>query len=407
MLVKRITKIHKIFYCIFLFNIAAGLALTTSLPSWTYRSLQVLSILLLLYYFSSVKLKMTYTNIGQFCFVLYMVCSIFCFIRGVGDITYRDFLWSSEIYSLVIPIFGLCFYRLDHLLVLKQIAIVGIWIALFFCIFNFKTYFLDFAEEYQNVIFLGGYDHKIINRCSIPSLFVKPFLMTAFLFNYKRNFKVLAYITILFSFLALFLMGRRGGSFEIIAYVVIYIAFKLNRSQKLFLVVLLATLIVLYILPNYMNYTSDMIFFQRLEMDTRSGVEVDFIKDFNKNDDWLFGRGISGTYYCPTLLGLGQVNRSGMETGYLNFILKGGIIYLVSYLGILLYSVYLGFYRSKNIYSKYIAVVILFNLLMLYPGGYPSLIPSVIVLFAFVSFSQNKGFRTLSNNQLLEIFKTR
>lgn len=393
--INRLSPRQKILLCVYFFYIGYGLALTSSLPSLFYRSLQLIAIILLLYYVLLTPLKMTYIGFGKICFVLYMFCSLICFIRGVDEITYRDFLYTSEIYALVMPIFGLYFFDIMHYRDLKYISVIGVWIAFAFCIFNFKTYYVDFMDAYLEVVALGGYDHKIINRCGVPAFFIMPFLMTSLLYDYKKIFRYFAYFIAILAFLALFLMGRRSGSAELIAYIAIYLMFRLNKSNRILLLILVLVILFIYIIPIYIGGNTDLVFFQRLAMDTRSGVEIDFIKDFNKNGGWLFGRGISGTYYCPSLLGLDQLHRSSIETGYLNFILKGGMFFLVSYVGILLYCFYLGFFKSKNKYCKYVACIILFNILMLYPNGFPVLSPSIIFLFSLIPLCQNNKIRQM------------
>ena len=53
--------------------------------------------------------------------------------------------------------------------------------------------------------------------------------------------------------------------------------------------------------------------------------------------DWIFGRGMSGDFYLPwtDIEGGRHDFRNGIETGYLNMLLKGGLVYIfvvVSYM---------------------------------------------------------------------------
>lgn len=69
-------------------------------------------------------------------------------------------------------------------------------------------------------------------------------------------------------------------------------------------------------------------------------------------NDWLLGRGMSGTYKSPSAAADDVANRSLIETGYLHLILKGGILLLIPYLIILINSVYKGFFRQRiNIFD--------------------------------------------------------
>ena len=59
---------------------------------------------------------------------------------------------------------------------------------------------------------------------------------------------------------------------------------------------------------------------------------------FTGVEEWLFGRGMDGTYRSPSVAELDTMNRRGIETGYLNIILHGGLFLLFPYIIILLYS---------------------------------------------------------------------
>ena len=129
--------------------------------------------------------------------------------------------------------------------------------------------------------------------------------------------------------------------------------------------------------------------------DTRTGVETMFLKSFEgKTLDWLVGRGINGTYYCPIFK---EVNRGIIETGYLYIILKGGIVNLALYVYFLLYSAYLGFFRSKNMLTKAMAFYLLVHFILLKPWGIPSFSIEYVVVWIFVLFCQSETWRMKSD----------
>ncbi|MGN6296807.1 MAG: hypothetical protein ACTHM7_08505, partial [Ginsengibacter sp.] len=84
---------------------------------------------------------------------------------------------------------------------------------------------------------------------------------------------------------------------------------------------------------------------QRGEEDTRTGVELYFYNDMHAKD-WMIGRGINGEYYCPNI-DLDTDYRSLIETGYLQIILKGGLVRLILLLLILVPAVILGLFFSN------------------------------------------------------------
>lgn len=101
-----------------------------------------------------------------------------------------------------------------------------------------------------------------------------------------------------------------------------------------------------------------------------------------------FGRGMDGTYRSPSVAELDTMNRRGIETGYLNIILHGGLFLLFPYIIILLYSVINNVARRKDSYfSLSVIVYIIFHFVWLYPSGTPKLNLEYFVLWNFIAIS--------------------
>lgn len=128
---------------------------------------------------------------------------------------------------------------------------------------------------------------------------------------------------------------------------------------------------------NYFQSKADSTFSlisERASEDTREYVFFNYFSDMS-NDLWL-GRGMRGEYYCPIPnLSTGEYleYRDVIECGYLQVILKGGIINLLIMLLIFIPAVYRGLVYSKNGFSKACAIVILLWLIDMFPFGLPSL----------------------------------
>lgn len=105
----------------------------------------------------------------------------------------------------------------------------------------------------------------------------------------------------------------------------------ITKVSSLF-VLLLASL---YLLMNYQSLATGTFsaFAERMSVDTRSGYNEMLLADFAVSPwtDWIFGRGMSGSFYLPwnDANGIEYSQRQGIETGYLNMLLKGGILYIV------------------------------------------------------------------------------
>lgn len=95
-------------------------------------------------------------------------------------------------------------------------------------------------------------------------------------------------------------------------------------------------------------------FIERMGEDTRSNVEMFMLADFATSpvSDTIFGRGMDGTYFQENFVVDGEDlddDRSGVETGYLNFVLKGGVIYAVLLVIISIVCIVRGFIKSNAI----------------------------------------------------------
>ena len=120
-------------------------------------------------------------------------------------------------------------------------------------------------------------------------------------------------------------------------------------------------------LPSMFNFLMD-----RGEEDTRTGVEV-WMYDDMSSTDWIIGKGIKGKYYCPIVDNVNDAEGAGyrdsIETGYLEIILKGGILNLGLLLLMFIPAVYKGFFKSKNVLSKAAAMWVFLWIVYLYPSG--------------------------------------
>lgn len=117
-------------------------------------------------------------------------------------------------------------------------------------------------------------------------------------------------------------------------------------------------------------------FIERLDNNTRD-IATDQFYDDMQPIDYFVGRGINGRYITTEDLDYDYEGdtrtdeekqyRYGIETGYLNIILKGGIIALALTVLISFYAIIKGLFWSNNGYIKASAILILINMIGLYP----------------------------------------
>jgi hypothetical protein len=147
------------------------------------------------------------------------------------------------------------------------------------------------------------------------------------------------------------------------------------------------------------------LFIDRISQDSRSEVEQYFFRDL-KPIDWIIGKGINGKYFCPIGDGLGGITilRNGIETDYLNIILKGGIISLGLKLLIAIPAIINGLFHSKNLLSKAAGIWIFFYLIDLYPSPVTTFSLNYLLVWISIGICYSKELRDLSDDGIKKVF---
>ena len=277
------------------------------------------------------------------------------------------------------------------------IIILGVFF--FICNILFIRDLLSRSSETQNIIELFAWN------LAMPSGFI---LLT---YKYHSNKKKLFALAALVLALLFSIYKARRGLSTILSSILIFSLFiyLFSTKQKVLAIYLSALSIcsgLLYANSIYNINNNKLLSFiaQRGVEDTRTGVELYFYNDMQIKD-WIIGRGIYGEYYCP---GIDQDSdyRNLIETGYLQIILKGGLIRLFSFLLIAVPAVFLGLFYSKNLLAKASSVWIIIVLIAMYPATVESFSLEYILVWVCVGICYSKSIRKLSDDELTELFKT-
>jgi len=339
-------------------------------------------------------------------FIIYFLWLIGIILRGF-ELKY-DFLklmLFNPFESIFIYLAPLIILFRNKLLLIKRvfyaIVILGIISVLFDIIF-----FKDLVTPYFNL----NSQAKVEYFSKTLSLTCGFILLTYIYHSNKRNY--FAIFVILLTFIFALIRARRGLALlaftSIIFSYLIYYSYSKNKLYKaafFFLIIIILTLALVYF-KSIVSYLSDSSitgwFIDRVGESTRSGVEEYFYRDM-KPVDWIIGKGINGQYFCPGVIesqGTISLYRRGIETDYLNIILKGGIISLGLKLLIAFPAMILGLFKSKNHFSKAAALWILNYLAFLYPSTVTSFTLSYLLLWISIIFCYSKEFREMSDDMI-------
>lgn len=269
-----------------------------------------------------------------------------------------------------------------------------------FVLYNISTYNItadmlkmDFGEK-------GSYGDFISNSTmGIGNL--SPLILMIYLKKYlsPRHWKYYILTQIIALFITLYLARRGGTSIMLIYFVLAWGMYLLNDKKGGEIKKIIFAAITLVLLYMFFEETKDSVFsllMQRGDEDTRSLIEENFIDDMNTHGGWFFGRGWMGEYYAPVI----DSYRRMIETGYLGMILKGGFLYLTLYLLILGSSVYKGYFRSKNLFCKSFALIILVQILSMKPSGHPAFNFPHFAVWLGVWICNSKYFLTLTDKEV-------
>lgn len=284
----------------------------------------------------------------------------------------------------------------------KRLFQVIVVLALFSCmldVVNFRTLLnRDISNGVSQSLF-----ETLSRHLALPCTFI---ILT---YSYQtKRVKYLAFSVVFLSIIFAIIRARRGMLFSFVAPLALASIIYFLESKKkigIFFVVLFSMIIVaIYGMQFFSESTFFSSFRSRVGQDTRSGVEECFYNDM-KRTDWIIGKGINGTYYCPGIDPNALTNyRSIIETDYLNVILKGGLISISLFLLISIPAAIKGIFYSNNNLGKAAGFWVLVWLMNLYPTTVVAFNMNFLLFWIAVAICYNKKIRQVPDEILKMYF---
>jgi hypothetical protein len=235
-------------------------------------------------------------------------------------------------------------------------------------------------------------------------------LLLTYMYHAKK-WRWLALIVIIFTFLFAAIRARRGLMFMsinilIFSFFMFYYVHKVKILLFIFSAIFISSIYFLGV-KIYTSNQSGMFGYvsQRIDENTRNGVEEYFYSGM-KGTDWIFGKGINGEYYCPVIdtdTGTLTEFRGVIETGFLQIILKGGILNLVLLLLIIIPAMFKGLFYSKNVLSKAAGILILLFIMDLYPAIPTAFNMNYLLVWISVGICYSKEIRDIPETSMAKI----
>lgn len=268
-----------------------------------------------------------------------------------------------------------------------------------FALYSMLTYSFDMSV----VLGEGGYS-DFVNNSTFGIISLLPAFVLIYFKKYLTRKDWLIYIFSLVGALLIGLyMARRGRSAMYILYFVscwmLYLFYDKKSSKFLQVIGAIVTVAVCFFIFTNNQDSFFSILTERGMEDSRSIVEQNMIADMH-GWDWIVGRGLFGEYYDPMF----EMNRPDIETGYLALILKGGVIYLFCFVGVLLSSAYKGLFKSRNLFVKAFAVIMIMAVIDLYPFGWPKFNFHYFTVWIGVYICNKSAYRALTDSQIYNLY---
>lgn len=283
---------------------------------------------------------------------------------------------------------------------------------------------LEFYKRFFNTVFIVGilfifyvalyfkiaFDRDWFNENSkgmvegffITMAFALGFIALTIIY-YTPNKRILALFVLALNLYLVTYRARRGAMLlsltNLTAAGIVYFVYTKKKAMVIVLSMIMVVVGVIFLSNTNLGVFKYLEY--RGKEDTRTGVE-EWMKDDMSNTDWIIGKGLSGTYYTPIIIDGDSNYRYVVETGYLQVILKGGIVSLGLLLLILIPAVIKGLFQSKNILSVGAAAFILLWILYLYPVVPTGFTMYYILVWISAGICYSKKIRYLSNATIKE-----
>lgn len=265
----------------------------------------------------------------------------------------------------------------------------------------------------QALIIISGIDRyawfEQITRIFIFDIGSSFVLLTAHIARKKYSQLIVFTYYVIFVFLWAF-YGRRGMLVEytlllLMMVITIIGSNHFNRTQRMRIYFAGWLMVILTIAFGYLftsTYAFQRGFNKNAFEESRGLVFQDFFADFSSLQDWLFGRGLLGTIARSIL---GNESAGFIENGFLNILLKGGFVYSIPFILILLRASYLGILRSRNELTKALGLIILVHIIMMAYFNLPDFSPKYILTWIAASACFNTSLRNSTNEEFYQAIR--
>ena len=398
-------KIEIFFLGFYIFAFGTSLISMPSFPIPLSRLIQLLGLSLIIILFS---VKSNYKSLNIYARAIFLLFTLYQILIIFRDNNFS--LWNLQRYiftpGYLLYLAPIIVYKISDLRYVKQIFRLVVLLSKTFIliIIPFLTFVLSGTGEGLNI-----YEsfHAIFGTGAIWGILMQEYL--------TKEQKRWVFIAVSLIILLALILARRSILLIYLITLLVYFSYKLVYKQKtikrrfLFFFSFLLTALVVFFLFQIYGPVLFPTLFERMMDDTRSIVELSLLADLEPGSfDFIWGRGISGNYYCPFVESNGLDYREHIESGYFEFILKGGVALIILYCFFVFPAIFLGLFRSNNNFCKLASIYCILFSGFLYGVGSFYTFGIRYILFLFCIFiCYKKEIRMLNNHDLFKIINSK
>ncbi len=286
-------------------------------------------------------------------------------------------------------------FKLDS--IIKYTTALGIIGAIFSFVFYDK---LLAANAYSDMSYASNEKGATMSMAAVYCLINSSFFLCLFR-NISTKVRNISVVLLVMSVMVAMIAGRRGYSvIGMIFLAEFFFLFIVLDKKKPFIWKIAIVAAIFY--GAYQYYlgnaeTQFQMFTSRLDTDSRTGVFYYWEKTMNEDTwNWIIGKGVSGGYWDG---GFGFM-RPNIENGLRNCLLKGGLLYLIPYMGLSIQACYLAFFRSKSSFMRGLSIYIFTLLVFMFVWGTPSMSFFHLNLWIAYMWIFNRKIRNMTDDEI-------
>jgi len=364
-----------------------------SVQKLTYSAMLVLLGCLLIIFFMKKKRSINEFGLAKY---VYLCLLLWCVITIVRVDNFNQ--------ANIISLLGLDFLLWAWLVPLA--AVFGSRLEAWLDILNVVKRCVFFGAIMGFVSLLSG-----DNLSMTPWLMLIPYLLfTSAFFSWRDRWLIL--VAALLALVGSVLLEQRSNAIYILIAMGLYIIELLRYSRaNVFLKIIACLVLISTILMAIVNkdvMSSGVENNEHLLTDSRTFLFEELYDDFSATE-LVFGRGVMGTYFSDYFYDLAQrdveggdaADRISTEVGYLQMILKGGLLMVILHALIMVPAAYLGIIKGRNSIVRMCGYIVLIYFLLFSINYYQQFTAHFLLLWVAIGCCLSKKCREKTDEELI------